>query len=68
MFKFITYYLLIGTLSLMIMDYMVNKVAKILGKEPFTNMERIIILILWPMYTIIFWYNFLKSFFGNREE
>ena len=68
MFKFITYYLLIGTFSLMIMDYMVTKVAKLLDKEPFTNYERIIILILWPMYTIVFWYNFFKSFFGNREE
>ena len=67
MYKFITYYFLIGTLSLMIMDYMVTKVAKVFDKEPFNNAERVIILLLWPIYTFVFWYNFFKSLFENKE-
>jgi hypothetical protein len=67
-FKFIAYYFLIGGLSLMVMDYMVTKVAKLLDKDPFTNVERLVVLLLWPIYTFVFWYNFIKSFFGNREE
>jgi len=68
MYKFISYYLLIGGLSLMVMDYMVTKVAKLLDKQPFTNTERIVVLVLWPIYTFVFWYNFFKSLFENRGE
>ena len=67
-FKIITYYFLIGALSLMVMDYAVTKIAKLLGKEPLTNMERMVVLLLWPLYTFVFWYNFIKSWFGNRNE
>ena len=67
-FKIITYYFLIGGVSLMVMDYMVTKVAKLLDKEPFTNGERLAVLVLWPIYTFVFWYNFIKSFFGGNRE
>lgn len=67
MYKFITYYFLIGTLSLMILDYMVTKVAKALDKETFTNWERVMVLLLWPIYTFTFWYNFFKSLFENKK-
>lgn len=66
-FKIITYYFLIGGISLMVMDYMVTKVAKLLGKEPFTNGERLVVLLLWPIYTIVFWTNFIKALFKDRE-
>jgi len=68
MYKFISYYLLIGTLSLIIMDYIVTKVAKLFDKDPFTNGERLVVLLLWPIYTLVFWYNFFKSLFENRNE
>ena len=52
----------------MVMDYAVTKIAKLLDKQPFTNMERLVVLVLWPIYTFVFWYNFLKSFFGGNDE
>ena len=51
----------------MVMDYSVTKIAKLLDKQPFTNMERLVVLVLWPIYTFVFWYNFLKAFFKDEE-
>ena len=67
-FKIITYYFLIGTFSLIVMDYMVTKVAKLLDRDAFTNGERLVVLLLWPIYTIVFWYNFFKSLFGGNRD
>ena len=62
MFKFIVYYFLIGSVQLIIMDFFINKLAELMDdKEPLTNKERLIVLILWPIYTIVFWFNFIKS-------
>lgn len=62
MFKFILYYFLIGSVQLIIMDFFINKLAELMDdKEPLTNKERLIVLILWPIYTIVFWFNFIKS-------
>jgi len=62
MFKFILYYFLIVSVELIIMDFFINKLAELMDdKEPLTNKERLIVLILWPIYTIVFWFNFIKS-------
>ena len=61
--EWITYYLVVGTLQLLVMDYATTKVADIL-EDPdrkFTNWERIIILLLWPIYSWVFWFNFIRG-------
>ena len=69
MFKFILYYFLIGSVQLIIMDFFINKLAELMDdKEPLTNKERLIVLILWPIYSIVFWFNFIKSFFWGDNE
>ncbi len=66
-YKFIIYYFFIGVINTMILDYMVTKVAKLFDKPPFTNLERVVVLLLWPIYALTFWYNFFKSIFkGNK--
>jgi hypothetical protein len=51
----------------MIIDYMVTKVAKLFDNPPFTNSERVVVLLLWPIHALTFWYNFFKSIFkGNK--
>ena len=69
MFKFILYYFLIGSVQLIIMDFFINKLAELMDdKEPLTNKERLIVLILWPIYTIVFWFNFIKSLIQGDNE
>lgn len=69
MFKFILYYFLIGSVQLIIMDFFINKLAELMDdKERLTNKERLIVLILWPIYAIVFWFNFIKSLIQGDNE
>jgi hypothetical protein len=62
MFNYILYYLIVGITNLAIMDYFINKLVELMDdKKPLTNMERVVILILWPIYSTVFWYNFFKT-------
>jgi hypothetical protein len=67
--NWVSCYLLVGGLTLFVMDYVVTKIAD-LKDDPgrkFTNMERIIILLLWPIYGWVFWFNFIRGFFGRKD-
>ena len=66
-YNYIIYYLLIGVVNTIIIDYFVNKVAELHDKESLTNLERIWLLALWPIYSFAFWYNFAKAFFKNND-
>ena len=62
MFNYILYYLIVGITNLAIMDYFINKLVELIDdKKPLTNVERVVILILWPIYSTVFWYNFFKT-------
>lgn len=66
----VSYYLLVGGVTLLVMDYVVTKIAD-LKDEPnrkFTNAERIVVLLLWPIYGWVFWFNFMRAFFGGRKD
>lgn len=69
-FNYLTYYLLIGGLQLLVMDYATSKVADMIGdpSRKFNNWERIIILLLWPIYAWVFWFEFLRSFFDRDKQ
>ena len=50
----------------LILDYVDRKVG-LDRKVEFTNFNRLILILLWPIYTFVFWYNFFKSLFENKE-
>ena len=54
------YYVLLGTLFMLIMDLLHIFLES--SQEPFNNYERIIVIISWPIPLLIFIYNFIKSF------
>lgn len=66
-YNYILYYLLIGVVNTIIIDYFVNKIAELHDKDTLTNLERIWLLALWPIYSFAFWYNFAKAFFKDND-
>ncbi len=59
-FNYIEIYLIIGTILMAILDITFNRVKSILDdefKEGYTNLERVYVIILWP----IFLYNLIKE-------
>jgi len=61
MYSYILYYFMIGTISTMVIDYILNRLARFLNDESkkFSNMERTIVIVLWPIYTSVFIWNFI---------
>ena len=50
-------YLLIGTIFTFLQDTLIKK----LGTEEFTNFERIILIIIWPIALIMSIYYFIRA-------
>lgn len=69
MYSYILYYFMIGTISTMVMDYILNRLARFLNDESkkFSNMERTIVIILWPIYTSIFIWNFIVGLINKNK-
>ena len=59
-FNYIEIYLIIGTILMAILDITFNRVKSMLDdefKEGYTNLERVYVIIVWP----IFLYNLIKE-------
>ena len=54
-------YLLIGTTFTFIQDTLIKK----LGTEEFTNVERVVLILIWPIGLLLSVYYFIKTFFGR---
>jgi hypothetical protein len=54
-------YLLIGTTFTFIQDTLI----KTLGTEEFTNVERVVLIFIWPIGLLLSVYYFIKTFFGR---
>lgn len=54
-------YLLIGTTFTFIQDVLIKK----LGTEEFTNVERVVLILIWPIGLLLSVYYFIKTFFGR---
>ena len=59
-FNYIEIYLIIGTILMAILDITFNRVKSMIDdefKEGYTNLERVYVIIVWP----IFLYNLIKE-------
>jgi len=67
--QIISIYMLIGLVNTFVIDWWHNLLVKITkdGFEQYTNWERVVLIVLWPVYATIFWFIFFKSFFKKNE-
>ena len=64
--SYISWYLMIGVENLFVIDWTHNKMIGFgMKAEPYTNSERIVIGLLWPLYATIFWIIFFKNLFSK---
>jgi hypothetical protein len=63
MINSITYYLLLGVLWDLILNWVANSTN---SKNILTNKEKIINILIWPISLIIFTYHFIKTL--NNED
>ena len=65
-FKYVIYYLICGTLFVLMMDGIANFLGN--PKTKFNNKERGGMMMMWPVGLIIFVYNFVSSWFNNNNN
>ena len=64
--SYLSWYLMIGVGNLFVIDWTHNKMITLgMDAEPYTNTERIVIGLLWPLYATIFWIIFFKNLFSK---
>jgi hypothetical protein len=67
--QYISWYLLIGVSNLAIIDWTHYKMIELgLDAEPYNNVERIVIGLLWPLYATVFWVIFFKNLFTRKND
>ncbi len=57
-------YLFWGVVNIFTIELILEYVDRKVGldrKVEFTNFNRLILILLWPIYTFVFWYNFFKG-------
>jgi len=71
LFDFISWYIILGCINIiiisLILDWADRRGALTIPFDP-TMEQRLAMLALWPVTTLIFWYNFLKSYFDNLKR
>jgi len=63
-------YLMYGTINIFIIEWVLDFVDKRIeggmeNKIQFTTPLRIIMIFLWPIFTFVFWFNFIKSWINK---
>ena len=63
-------YLIYGTINIFIIEWVLDFVDKRIeggmeNKIEFTTPLRIIMIFLWPIFTFVFWFNFIKSWINK---
>lgn len=60
-------YIFLGAFNLFIVDRINKRMSGLNDAiRPFNDRDRIVFLIVWPIPTSIFWYTFVRSFFGSK--
>ena len=68
--QLISLYFLIGVINAFIIDLWHSVLVKIASNEfeNYNNWERIVLILLWPIYASVFWYIFWKNFFRRNND
>lgn len=65
--QWLSLYFMCGVLQTALIDWIHHSLIKYTQGENFSNGERTLLILLWPIYGIAFWYNFWKGWF-NKEK
>lgn len=65
---YLSNYLLVGILVMFLINGIHNKVIKIKGGNPFTEVDKVILTLLWPLYFTTFVYNFIKGWVNRSKQ
>lgn len=66
MINLISLYLIVGFIHMFLIGFITTRIKKLGGDIEYTHLERIMIILVWPVFGLVFWYNFFRTLFGNK--
>jgi hypothetical protein len=58
-------YLILGFIQLFIIDLVIFRIKQLGKVISITHSNRLAIILIWPIWTFFFWYNFFKELIKN---
>ena len=66
MINLISLYLIVGFIHMFLIGLITKQITKLGGEIEYTHGERIMVILVWPVFGLVFWYNFFRTLFGNK--
>lgn len=66
--QILSIYMMIGLVNTFIIDWWHNVLVRITKEnfEQYNNWERLVLIMVWPLYGTIFWFIFWKNIFKRK--
>lgn len=66
MINLISLYLIVGFIHMFLINFITNRITKLGGKIEYPHSERIMVILVWPVFGFVFWYNFFKTLLDKK--
>lgn len=66
MIELLLLYIIIGFIHMFIITLIIMHIKKLGSNLEFTNLEKIFTILVWPVFSFVFWYNFIRNFLDRR--
>jgi len=59
-------YLIIGFIHMFLISAVTHRITKLGGDVEYEHGERIMTILVWPIFAFFFWYNFIRTLLGMK--
>lgn len=66
MIKILLLYLTTGFIHMFFIQLVMIRIKKLGGKIEFDHGERIMTVLVWPVFSFMFWYNFIRTLLHKK--
>lgn len=66
MINLISLYLIVGFIHMFLINFITNRITKLGGNIEYPHSQRIGIILVWPVFGFVFWYNFFKTLLDKK--
>ena len=66
MISLLLIYLIIGFIHMFLISAVTQRITKLGGDVEYEHGERIMTILVWPVFAFFFWYNFFKTLLDKK--
>ena len=66
MISLLLIYLIVGFIHMFLISAVARRITKLGGNVEYEHGERIMTILVWPVFAFFFWYNFIRTLLGMK--